>query len=243
ADPFVMHHQSIEIVISVQDIDTISTRVSLAVGGLFDSQSGGTTIYHRSAIIDYIIEEYILKPFIHQRNGNVVQLVNPYNDVVLRNGSIFTVENRDQGRPSGFEGYNLGNVGLTLGSFQDNAIIDSGISSGLTLQDVDRIYPTMSIRDFEFRHDSALLANGSRFNIGIPTYQQPVAICSSSGTIGGSITVQSTEYFANAGYIFTQSGNVIQYTSKTSTTFEGCTLVRGPNSIVITDEIIPFSIV
>ena len=243
ADPFVMHHQSIEIVISVQDIDTISTRVSLAVGGLFDSQSGGTTIYHRSAIIDYIIEEYILKPFIHQRNGNVVQLVNPYNDVVLRNSSIFTVENRDQGRPSGFEGYNLGNVGLTLGSFQDNAIIDSGISSGLTLQDVDRIYPTMSIRDFEFRHDSALLANGSRFNIGIPTYQQPVAICSSSGTIGGSITVQSTEYFANAGYIFTQSGNVIQYTSKTSTTFEGCTLVRGPNSIVITDEIIPFSIV
>lgn len=243
ADPFVMHHRSTKIVSSVQDIDTISTTVSMVLGGLFDSLSGGTEIDYRSAIIDYIIEEYVLQTFINQRNGNVVQLLDPYNEVILRNGGTFSAENRDQGQPPGFEDYSLGNVGLTLGSFQDNALIDSGISSGLTLQDIESIYPSMSIRDFDFRSNSALLGNGSRFNIGIPTTQHPVAICSSSGTIGGPITVQSTEYFANEGYIFTQSGNVIQYTSKTSTTFDGCTLVRGPNVVANNDEIIPFSIV
>jgi hypothetical protein len=238
-----MHHRSTEIVGSVQDIDTISTTVSLVLGGLFDSLSAGTEIDYRSAIIDYIIEEYVLQTFINQRNGNVVQLLDPYNEVNLRNGGTFSAENRDQGQPPGFEDYSLGNVGLTLGSFQDNALIDSGISSGLTLQDVASIYPTLSIRDFDFRSNSALLGNGDRFNIGIPTTQHPVAISSSSGTIGGPITVQSTEYFADEGYIFTQSGNVIQYTSKTSTTFDGCTLVRGPNVVANNDEIIPFSIV
>jgi hypothetical protein len=35
---------------------------------------------------------------------------------------------------------------------------------------------------------------------------------------------------------------VIQYTSKTSTTFEGCSLTRGPDSIAGADELIPFDI-
>ncbi|MGA1433105.1 MAG: hypothetical protein ACO32T_04915, partial [Candidatus Nanopelagicaceae bacterium] len=143
----------------------------------------------------------------------------------------------------GFEDYELGNVGLTLGSFENNALIDSGISSGLSIQDLDTIYPTLTIRDFEFREKSALIANGDRFNLAIPSYQQPVAISLSGGTVGGPIIVASTEYFANEGYLFTSSGNVIQYTSKTATSFEGCTVVRGPNTINGGDNLIPFALV
>ena len=163
--------------------------------------------------------------------------------MVYRDTTTFLVENRNQNVPPGLEDYTLGNVGLTLGSFQDNALIDSGISSGLTLQDLDTIYPTLSIRDFEFRENSALIGNGDRFNLGIPSYQQPVAISQSTGPVAGSISVTSTEYFADAGYLFTSSGNVIQYTSKSATTFDGCTVFRGGNSITAGNNLIPFSIV
>ena len=215
----------------------------MILGGVSASANAGTEIDYRAAVVDYIIEEYVLETFIQQRNGNRVTLADPYNEVIFRNGSTFLVENRSKAQPTGFEDYELGNAGLTLGSFQDNALVDSGISSGLTLQDVHSIYPTLTIRDFDFRHNSALIGNGDRFNIGIPTYQQPLTVSQSSGTISGSITVLSTEYFANQGYLFTESGNVIQYTSKTTTSFDGCTVFRGGNTITAGDDIIPFSIV
>jgi len=228
----------------LQDIDTFVTTFSLIVGGRL-GESGGTGIQvpYKFAVTDFIVEESVLETFIKQRNYNVVNLLDPYNEVILRNGNTFIVENRSQNVPDGFADYNLGNVGLTLGSFQSNALVDTGISSGLSLGDVNAIYPTMTLRDFDFREKSALLGNGTRFNLAIPTYQQPVAISSATGTIGGPIVVQSTEYFADEGYLFTSSGNVIQYTSKTSNTFDGCTLVRGPDIITASDEIIPFSIV
>ena len=215
----------------------------MVLGGVNASASGGTEIDYRYAVVDYIIEEYVLETYIQQRNGNRVTLADPYNEVVFRNGTTFLVENRNQNTPPGFEDYELGNVGLTLGSFQSNALVDSGISSGLTISDIHAIYPTLSIRDFEFRENSALLSNGDRFNIGIPTYQQPVTTSQSTGTVAGSIAVQSTEYFATSGYLFTESGNIIQYTSKTNTSFDGCTVFRGGNTITAGDDIIPFSIV
>ena len=237
-------YSSSEVSTSVQDVDTFVTTFSMIVGGRL-GETGGTGIQvpYKFSISDYIIEEYVLENQIKKRDNTYIILSNPYNEVVFRNGSSTIVENRDQNVPPGFEDYTLGNVGLTLGSFQDNALIDSGISSGLSISDVNTIYPTLTIRDFDFREKSALLGNGDRFNLGIPTYQQPVAISGSTGTIGGPIVVQSTEYFADEGYLFTESGNVIQYTAKTPNTFENCTLVRGPNSINANDEIIPFSIV
>ena len=240
--PFVMYHNR-EITTSLQDIDTFTTTVSMILGGLNGTSSAGTEIDYRYAVVDFIIEEYVLETYLRLRDGTNLTLANPYNEVVFRDGSTFLVENGDQNVPVGFEDYELGNVGLTLGSFESNALVDTGISSGLTLGDLDTIYPTLTLRDFEFREQSALLGNGDRFNLAIPTYQQPVAISSSSGTIGGSIVVQTTEYFNDEGYLFTSSGNVIQYTSKTPTTFNGCTLFRGPNTISASDELIPFSIV
>jgi hypothetical protein len=240
--PFVMH-QAKEITTSLQDIDTFVTRISMVLGGVSGTASAGTEIDYRYAVVDFIIEEYVLETYLRLRDGTNLTLANPYNEVLLRDGSTFLVENGDQNVPTGFEDYELGNAGLTLRSFEANALVDSGISSGLSISELDTIYPTLTLRDFEFREKSALLGNGDRFNIAIPTTQQPVAISSSTGTIGGSIVVQSTEYFGDEGYLFTSSGNVIQYTSKTATTFNGCTLVRGPNSISASDELIPFSIV
>jgi hypothetical protein len=242
AEPFVMYHNR-EITNSVQDIDTFVTRISMVLGGVSATASAGTEIDYRYAVVDFIIEEYVLETYIRLRDRTNLTLADPYNEVVFRDGSTFLVENGDQNVPPGFEDYELGNVGLTLGSFESNALVDTGISSGLTLGDLDTIYPTLTLRDFEFREQSALLGNGDRFNLAIPSTQQPVAISSSTGTIGGSIIVQSTEYFNDEGYLFTSSGNVIQYTSKTATTFDGCTLVRGPNSITASDEMIPFTLV
>ncbi|MAH08682.1 MAG: hypothetical protein CL961_03340, partial [Euryarchaeota archaeon] len=148
------------------------------------------------------------------------------------------------------EDYTLGNVGLTLGGFENNVNVDTGINSGTTLADIDQIYPTMTINDFVFREDSALLGNGDRFNLGIPTVQQPVATVvngsysntPSSISVNGS--VEPTKYFLDSGYLFTSNGSVIQYTSKTNTSFEGCTLVRGPNlSVSSNTELIPFTVV
>jgi hypothetical protein len=237
-----MYHNR-EVTTSLQDIDTFVTRISMVLGGVSGTASGGTEIDYRYAVVDFIIEEYVLETFVGLRNGTNLTLADPYNEVIFRDGSTFLVENRDQNVPSGFEDYELGNVGLTLGSFESNALVDTGISSGLTLGELGTIYPTLTLRDFDFRENSALIGNGDRFNLAIPSYQQPVAISSSTGTIGGPITVQSTEYFENEGYLFTSGGTVIQYTSKTPSTFEGCTLLRGPNSINTNDELIPFSIV
>ena len=72
--------------------------------------------------------------------------------------------------------------------------------------------------------------------------QNPVAISSSAGTIGGIIVVKDTSYFPDEGYLFTSGGTVIQYTGKTSTSFTGCTLTRGANSIANGQELIPFAI-
>ena len=240
--PYVMHHNR-EITTTIADIDTFVTTISMVLGGVTGTASSGTEIDYRYAVVDFIIEEYVLETYLRLRDGTNLTLANPYNEVVFRDGSTLLVENGDQNVPVGFEDYELGNAGLTLGSFESNALVDTGISSGLTLGDLDTIYPTLTLRDFEFREQSAILGNGDRFNLGIPSYQQPVAISSSTGTIGGSIIVQDTTYFDDEGYLFTSSGNVIQYTSKTATTFDGCTLVRGPNAIAANDELIPFSIV
>ena len=75
-----------------------------------------------------------------------------------------------------------------------------------------------------------------------PSIQNPVAISSSAGAIPTTINVQDTTYFSNEGYLFTTGGTVIQYTGKTTTSFTGCTLTRGTNSIANGHELIPFAI-
>ena len=125
----------------------------------------------------------------------------------------------------------------------DQSSTDVGASgvSALTIGEIDRIFASMTIKDFIERPLSNYTLSGDYFMLGRPSTQNPVAISSSTGTIGGNIVVQDTTHWPSDGYIFTSGGTVIQYTSKTSSTFEGCTLYSGPNSIANGQELVPYN--
>ena len=106
------------------------------------------------------------------------------------------------------------------------------------------------MKDFIERGSSSYTLAGDKFTLMPPSIQNPVAISSSSGTIGASIILQNSgevdaepnKYFPSAGYLFTSGGTVIQYTGKTDTSFTGCTLYSGTDAINSGDELIPFTI-
>ena len=111
----------------------------------------------------------------------------------------------------------------------------------MTILEVSTYYSALTIRDFTDRAESSYTLAGSTFNLVPPSIQNPVTI-SSSSSLTAAINVQDTTYFPDAGYLFTNHGGVIQYTGKTSTSFTGCTLTRGANSIANGQELIPFAI-
>ena len=75
-----------------------------------------------------------------------------------------------------------------------------------------------------------------------PSIQNPVAISSSAGTIGGIIIVQDTTYFPNEGYLFHLVELLFSILEKHQYSFTGCTLTRGTNSISNGHELVPFAI-
>jgi len=163
--------------------------------------------------------------------------------VTLRDTTEQIIENLLFGSVSDYIGqYAKTNVGHRISHFE--GIFDDGFAgvSGMSIQELDLYFGALTIRDFELRGNSSYSLSGDRVNLMPPSIQNPVAISSSSGTIGGSIIVQDTTYFPTEGYLFTTGGTVIEYTGKTSTSFTGCTAYRGPNSINAGHELVPFSI-
>ena len=138
--------------------------------------------------------------------------------------------------------YTKTNAGHRISHFE--GIFDDGVCgvSGLSLAELDLYFGSLTIEDFTERGNSSYTLAGDKFVLMPPSIQNPVAISSSAGTIGGSIVVQDTTFFPTTGYLFTSGGTVIQYTGKTSTSFTGCTLTRGPNSIANGHELVPFAI-
>ena len=134
------------------------------------------------------------------------------------------------------------NAGPTIGNFDQ--IIDDGTCnvSGVTLLELSFHFPALTIRDFVERSESSYTLSGDYFNLTNSSIQNPVAISSSAGTVAGTVNVQDTTYFPTEGYLFTSGGTVIQYTGKQPTSFTGCTVTRGPNTISAADQLIPFSI-
>ena len=194
-----------------------------------------------TGIVDRYQETAFLPDPIEQRNGNFVDIPEPYT-VTKRDGTIITIVNEVFGREVEYRGdYIIGNIGSTIGMW-DQTGHDVGASnvSGMTIGELDRIFASMAIKDFTDRTHSNYTLSGDYFNLGRPSTQNPVAITSSAGTIGGNIVVQDTTYWPDTGYIFTSGGTVIQYTSKTATTFEGCTLTSGPNNIASGHELVPY---
>ena len=195
-----------------------------------------------SGVVDGYQESVFIADPIKTRLNGFVDIDDDY-QVVRRDLSIVFVVNEIFGLFSEYIGnYAKTNVGPTIGNWY--AIYDDGEAnvSNLTIEQFTSYYPALSIRDFTDRKDSSYTLSGDYFNLANPSIQNPVAISSSTGTIGGSIIVQSTSYFPNSGYLISSTGTVIQYTSKTSTSFDNCTLYRGADLITSGDELIPYSI-
>ena len=195
-----------------------------------------------SGVIDRYEESVYIDDPIKTRLNGFVDLLDDYG-VVQRDGTIIYVQNEIFSASSQYIGnYSVGNAGHVISHF--DGIFDDGSAdvSGLTLLELSLYYPALTIRDFTERADSSYTLAGDKFILMPPSIQNPVAISSSSGTIGGPIVVQDTSYFPSEGYLFSSGGTVIQYTSKTNTSFEGCTLYSGPNAINSNDELVPFSI-
>ena len=195
-------------------------------------------------VVDRYQEIVFLTDPIIQRNGNGVSLVTTAGkyyvtkrdttEQFIRN-ALFTLTGDYIGK------YAITNVGYTIGHF--DGIFDDGMGlSGVTIGEVSRFFGGLTLEDFSKRRDSQFTSAGDKFNLAPPSIQQPVTTTTSSGTIPTSIAAVSTANFASAGYLFTTGGSVIQYTSKTANTFDGCTLVRGNNSIANGHELIPFAI-
>ena len=199
------------------------------------------------AVDQYVEEAYINDPIATRGiatstfHTGEVDLDDNY-DVVLRGGGLIDVNNLVFGQTQDYIGnYIITNVGNTLNHF-DISGWDVGFTncSGTTLQELDIHYPSLGIQDFDQRGLSAWTLAGQYWRIVNGSIQNPVAISQSTGTIGGPIVVAMTANFPAAGWIYTSGGTVIQYTSKTATTFEGCTLFSGPDSIIAGQDLIPF---
>ena len=195
-------------------------------------------------VVDRYQEVAFLTDPIIQRNGNGVSLVSTAGKyfVTQRGGAEQFIRNALFTASSGYIGkYAITNVGYTIGHF--DGIFDDGMGlSGVSIGEVSRFFGGLTLKDFSERRDSQFTSAGDKFNLAPPSIQQPVTTTTSSGTIPASIAAVNTTHFAAAGYLFTSGGSVIQYSSKTANTFDGCTLVRGNNSISNGHELIPFAI-
>ena len=120
--------------------------------------------------------------------------------------------------------------------------------SNLTIGDLTQYFPALTVGDFTERKDSSFTKSGEKFNLGLPSIQNPVAISQSTAPIVlGVISVGSTSYFPTSGYLYHTNGSatfgVVKYTGKTANSFTGCTVHSGSTQITSGSEIVPISIV
>ena len=195
------------------------------------------------AIDGYEESVFLTDPIETRVNGFVDLEPNTY-PITKRNGNIVFPINSVYGVSAGYIGsYIKSNAGPTIGSWNYISFDDGTANvSGFTIESLSRLYPSLTILDFVERSTSSFTKAGDYFNLSTPSIQNPVAISSSNGTIGGPIVVQDTTNFPDSGYLFTSGGTVIQYTSKTETEFINCTLYSGPDAINNNDELVPYTI-
>jgi hypothetical protein len=200
--------------------------------------------------VDGYEETAFINDPIQQRNQNQVDLIeNALGNytVTQRDGTIIEVRNELFGTNEYIGSYIKTTVGSNIGNWQYIAFDDGTADvSNLTIADISTYYPSLTLGDFVDRANSSFTKAGDKFNLALPSIQNPVAISSTVGTIGGNIVVQDTTYFPTTGYILHNNGTytgIIKYTGKTANTFTGCTRHNGDNQIASGSEIVPISIV
>ena len=199
-----------------------------------------------SGIIDGYEESIIVSNPVQTRLNGPVTLIltNGENVVTLRGGtSTITIRNLSSDASSYQGSYTRTNAGHRISHY--NGIFDDGVCavSALSIEEFDRLYPSMTITDFDLRSNSSYTISGDYFNLLPPSIQNPVTLSTANSTIGSTIAVQKTTYFPSSGYLFTGNRTVIQYTGKTINTFTGCTVISGSTSLSVGTNLVPFQIV
>ena len=200
--------------------------------------------------IDGYEETAFINDPVQQRNQNQVDLIeNALGNytVTHRDGTIIEIRNEKFGTNEYVGSYIKTTVGPNIGNWQyisfDDGVCDV---SNLTISDISTYFPSLTLGDFVDRAKSTFTKAGDKFNLALPSIQNPVAISSTVGTIGGDIVVQDTTYFPTTGYLLHNNGTytgIIKYTGKTANSFTGCTRHNGDNQIASGSEIVPISIV
>ena len=196
-------------------------------------------------LVDYFQEiVFFTNPVVTRLNGDVALVTR---DVTQRSGTVISIRNISESEQVTYIGnYTVGNVGPNISSWQTVGKDTGTLSvSDISIAQFEMLFPSFTLREFELRGDSNYTLTGQKFNLGLPTVNNAVTVCFTSGTIGSTITVQNTDHFPASGYIFHGAGStsgIIQYTGKTATTFTGCTVYNGSSTITNGSEVIPFVI-
>lgn len=172
-----------------------------------------------------------------------ISLTAPYNQVVKRNGLTVLVENIATRIPEGFESFDAGSAGFTLGVFENLKFEGDTI-----IEDVSRAFPTMTLSDFEFKSRSSFTQSGLKFNLGPSAMLMGVTMVNGQQTVSTNalapspFSVISTSNFPSSGHLFTSQRVLIEYVSKTQDppTFTGY-VVSGSNVLNNNDELVQFS--
>ena len=166
-----------------------------------------------SGVVDGYAEEIFLTDPVAIRAGNttgghdgevdLIEINGGYH-VLKRNATEVLIVNSVFGRTVEYIGqYTKTNVGHTLSHFE--GIFDDGAAgvSGLTLGELDLYFGSLTIRDFEERGKSSYTLAGDKMIMMPPSIQNPVTFSQTYGaTIPSTVTVGSTNYFPNEGYLF-----------------------------------------
>ena len=166
-----------------------------------------------SGVVDGYAEEIFLTDPVAIRAGNttgghdgevdLIEINDGYH-VGKRNATEVLIVNSVFGRTVEYIGqYTKTNVGHTLSHFE--GIFDDGAAgvSGLTLGELDLYFGSLTIRDFEERGKSSYTLAGDKMIMMPPSIQNPVTFSQTYGaTIPSTVTVGSTNYFPNEGYLF-----------------------------------------
>jgi hypothetical protein len=227
-----------DIFIQVQNIFTEASQILI-------NQTEVLIIPPPTGAVDGYEEVSLLSDPLFTRLNGFVDLIDVSGQyfVSRRSQSDISIRNRIFGSDIGYIGtYEKTNVGHRISHF--SGIFDDGYArvSGISIQELDTYYPSLTLQDFSDRANSSYTLSGDYFNLLPPSIQNPVTISQFSGTISSTISVQKTTYFPSSGYIFTGNGGVVQYTGKTSTTLTGCSVVRGSNILNVGTEIVPYQL-
>jgi hypothetical protein len=221
-------------------VENVTTSLELSVVFSVEKQ-------YKTGFIDYYQENVALSNIVVLRDKSELQLDDPINVVILRNGSPFLVDNKSVSLDNtSLVSYYIGNVGNNIGTFNSWAFVNTGLlpNSGTSIQELELAYPSLRIDDLS-NNLSSYIKSGLYWNYAQPSITNPVTNIREITTLinNGTLPVVNTTHYPSSGKLLiirnhdTSSYTIITYTGKTSNSFTGCSIISGQNTFVIGNEV------